>query len=336
MNPRVSDIIASALIRHIDTFFGLMGNGNAWLCNALEESGHGIVPVRHEVATVAAADAFHRVTGRLAAATTTYGPGYTNTITALAEAAMARTPLIFVVGAAPTTGHRPWDVDQTGIAAAVGAPTFTVSAEDAGTLTITAIAHALAERLPVVLAVPYDVAAVPATENGQVIPELPAPPRLPELSATDAATIAGVLRDARRPLILAGRGAKGASEHLPRLAATLGADVATSAPARGLFEDGAGYRDLGVCGGFATEFAAEQIREADVVLVVGAGLNQFTMAFGSAFAPDATVVQIDLAGAATNARVNEHFQSDSSQAVREITAQLGEVDRPRVDKPSVP
>lgn len=336
MNPRVSDIIASALIRHIDTFFGLMGNGNAWLCNALEESGHGIVPVRHEVATVAAADAYHRVTGRLAAATTTYGPGYTNTVTALAEAAMTRTPLIFVVGSAPTTGHRPWDVDQTGIAAAVGAPTFTVSVDDAGTVTIRAIAHALAERVPVVLAVPYDVGAVPATDDGQVIPDLPTPPRLPELSAADATTIAGMLRDARRPLILAGRGAKSASAQLRVLAGALGADVATSAPARGLFEGGSGYRDLGVCGGFATEFAAQQIHASDVVLVVGAGLNQFTMAFGGAFHPDATVVQIDLADAATHARVDEYFPADSSQAVREITAQLGDVDRPRVDKPSVP
>lgn len=336
MNPCVSDVIASALTRHIDTFFGLMGNGNAWLCHALEESGHGIVAVRHEVAAVAAADAFHRSSGKLAAATTTYGPGYTNTITALAEAAMARTPLVYVVGDSPTTGKRPWDVDQTAIAAAVGAPTFTVSPDTAGTVTVDAIAHALAERLPVVLAVPYDVGAVPATEAGMVIPGLPASPSLPELTAADADTIAGLLLDARHPLILAGRGAASAATGVRALAAQLAADAATSAPARGLFAGGSGYRDLGVCGGFATEFAAEQIREADVVLVIGAGLNQFTMAFGEAFSPDVSVIQIDLLGSATHPRVDHYFQADSALAVKEILARLGDVSRTGVEKQAVP
>lgn len=330
-NARVSDVIAAALTRHIDAVFGLMGNGNAWLCHALEESGHGIVAVRHEVAAVAAADAYHRTSGRIAAATTTYGPGFTNTVTALAEAAIARTPLIYVVGDAPTTGRRPWDIDQVGIAAAVGAPTFTVSPEDAGAVTVTAIAHALTERLPVVLAVPYDVGAVPVTDSGRKIPELPAMPAAAPLA--DPAHIAGLLLAARFPLILAGRGAKSAAADLRTLAAALRADVATSAPARGMFTDGRGYRDLGVCGGFASEFSARQIRESDVVLVVGAGLNQFTTAFGEAFDPLATVIQIDLADEPTNTRVDEFRRADAALAVSQILTELGDVARPDVDKP---
>ena len=68
----ISEGIARILIPRVDHFFGLMGNGNAWFVDALDRLGHGIIPVRHEVASVAAADAYHRVSRRLAVATTTY------------------------------------------------------------------------------------------------------------------------------------------------------------------------------------------------------------------------------------------------------------------------
>ncbi|MBE8528509.1 thiamine pyrophosphate-binding protein, partial [Amycolatopsis sp. H6(2020)] len=103
--------MARALIPHAGAFFGLMGNGNSFFVDALERLGPGVIPVRHEVATVASADAYHRVTRRLAVATATYGAGFTNTLTALAEAAQSSTPLVLVVGDAPTSGPRPWDVD---------------------------------------------------------------------------------------------------------------------------------------------------------------------------------------------------------------------------------
>src|SRR5699024_12125627 len=66
----------------------------------------------------------------LAAATTTYGAGFTNTLTELAEAVQAHSPLILVVGDEPTEGPRPWDVDQISLAAGVGARTYTVGRAD--------------------------------------------------------------------------------------------------------------------------------------------------------------------------------------------------------------
>ena len=62
--------------------FGVMGNGNAWFLDAVvTASALRYTAVRHEAAAVAAADAYHRSSGRLAIATTTYGPGYTNALT---------------------------------------------------------------------------------------------------------------------------------------------------------------------------------------------------------------------------------------------------------------
>ena len=103
----VSAAIAAELEQHASDVFALMGNGNAWFLDAVVRRGAmQLTTVRHEAATVAAADAFFRASGRIAVATTTYGPGYANALTPLAEAAQARIPLVLVAGDQPTTGAR--------------------------------------------------------------------------------------------------------------------------------------------------------------------------------------------------------------------------------------
>ncbi|SQC36789.1 Sulfoacetaldehyde acetyltransferase [Rothia kristinae] len=339
----VSEVIARALIPHAGAFFGLMGNGNSFFVDALERLGPGVIPVRHEVATVASADAYHRVTRRLAVATATYGAGFTNTLTALAEAAQSRTPLVLVVGDAPTSGLRPWDVDQVGAAAALGAPTLVVGADDAGATAVRAVHRALTERTPVVLAIPYDLVAAPVQGDGARIPDLDLPAHaLPAPEEAAVERFADALRGAERPLILAGRGARGAEADLRVVAGLLGADLATTAPAQGTFTPAAGettgYRDLGICGGFAAAGSAERIRAADVVLVVGAGLNQFTMSFGRSFGPEAQVLQIDLAPAATHPRVDEHLRAEAAPALTALRSLLEDDDAARglVDSGSAP
>lgn len=322
----VSETVARALTRHVDHFFSLMGNGNAYFIDALERLGVPSIPVRHETATVASADAYYRVTRKIAVATATYGAGFTNTLTSLAEASLASMPLVLVVGSGPTTGARAMDIDQTRAAASMGVPTYTVGLENAGSVTIEALADARDNSRPVVLAIPYDLAPAVIGERGEIIPDLPHPEPAPRADQVVAARVAHALADAERPLILAGRGALGARPDLRALAETLGADVATTVPTQGYFfspkDRPVNYRDLGVCGGFAAPIAAEQIRAADVVLVVGAGLNQFTMALGSAFGEQARVIQIGITEEATNPRVDQYVRSDAVDAVRAIRGNL--------------
>lgn len=314
----VSERVAETIAANVGHVFALMGNGNAYFVDALARTGVRMTAVRHETATVASADSYYRVCRRLAAATTTFGPGYTNALTSLAEAAQARTPLVLVVGDAPTTGPRPWDVDQSAIAAAMGVHTFTVGPEDAGRTTLDALHLALAERTAVVLAIPYDIGTAPAADEGTlVLPPLPAPQAPAEDLVRQAVE---ALLAARRPLVLAGRGAREAAAGLSALADALGALSASSAPARGTFA-GRAY-DLGVAGGFASESSAGFIRAADVVLAVGAGLNQFTTSFGHAFSPDATVIQVDVRAQETNPRVDLFIQADAELAVQAIAAEV--------------
>lgn len=323
--PTVAAHVASALAAHIDHVFGVMGNGNALVLDALERRDDvTFTAVRHEAGGVVAADAHHRAGGGLAAATATYGAGFTNTLTALAEAAQARVPLVLVVGDEPTSGPRPWDVDQLSLASAVGVRTYTVGRTDAAATTVIAIEHALSFRIPVVLAIPYDVGGreageIPATPD----PVLPAPlaPSGPHAEATVAA-IARLLTTAERPLLLAGRGAwtAGAGDELGRLADAAGALTASTALGRGIFPRA--EFDLGVTGGFGAERAMATVREADVVVVFGASLNQFTMRFGELFAPDATIVQVDVAPAATHPQVGRYLRADAALAARAIADEL--------------
>src|SRR5699024_8161891 len=142
--------------------------------------------------------------------------------------------------------------------------------ENAAQVTTDAFALAQAQRIPVLLFIPHDIAAAPAQEETVVAPEAPVVPSPDEILLAQAAQL---LTGAERPLILAGRGARDAVATLGDIADAIGALTTTSAPARGTFS-GRPY-DLGVCGGFASEPSAEMIRSADVVLAVGAGLNQF-------------------------------------------------------------
>uniref|UniRef100_UPI003A89EFBE thiamine pyrophosphate-binding protein n=1 Tax=Leucobacter sp. BZR 635 TaxID=3378705 RepID=UPI003A89EFBE len=334
---------ARALSAHATHSFGLMGNGNAHLIDHLGRAGVSYTAVRHEAATVAAADAYTRVSGKIAIATTTYGAGFTNAITALAEAAQARTPMLVVVGDTPSSGPRPWDVDEEMLSAAVGVRLFTLGVARVEETVERAVSYALRMRRPVVLGLPYDLVNAPVTTPvaeaspaaaaelaapSASLPEeidLSDPALLAELSysaadgtqaapATAAPTsmlpgaivsgstvpaahrieaAAEALATASRPLLLAGRGAhlSGAAAELGALAERLGALTATTALARSIFPDA--HYDLGVAGGFGQLEAMAVIEQADVVLVAGAGLNQFTMGFGELFGAGTTVIRID-------------------------------------------
>ncbi|WP_438353630.1 thiamine pyrophosphate-binding protein [Microbacterium sp. CJ88] len=323
--PRVSAHVAVTLARHIDHVFGVMGNGNAYFLDAIErETSATFTAVRHEAGGVVAADAFHRAGGGLAAATATYGAGFTNTLTALAEAVQAHVPLVLVVGDEPTSGPRPWGVDQIAMASAVGARTYTVGRADAAATTVIAIEHALAYRVPAVLAIPYDVAVLEAG----LVPETAAPGIPAPLSPAGPFArgmideIAGALAAAERPFLLAGRGAwlSGAGAALGDLAAATGALTASSALGRGVFPD-ARY-DLGVTGGFGAEGAMDLVREADVAVVFGASLNQFTMRFGDLFAPGTRVFQIDITPAATHPHVGGFVRADAAIGARMLVDAL--------------
>ncbi|MDQ6778968.1 MAG: thiamine pyrophosphate-dependent enzyme, partial [Actinomycetota bacterium] len=127
-----------------------------------------------------------------------------------------------------------------------------------------------------------------------------------------------------RPAIIAGRGAvlADAGDELEALGAQIGAVLATSAPANGLFT-GLPYA-LGISGGYASPQATELLPTADAVLIVGASANHWTTKHGAMIGPDARVIQVDIDPRAIgrNRPADIAVLGDARRAAAALTAQL--------------
>ncbi|MFG2072873.1 thiamine pyrophosphate-binding protein [Nonomuraea maritima] len=282
------------------TVFGVVGSGNFHVTNALVAAGARFVAARHEGGAATMADAYARMTGGVGVVSVHQGPGLTNAMTGLTEAAKSRTPLIVLAGEATEVTSN-FHIDQAALATAVGAvPMRLTSARDAVQVAAEAYRVALQERRAVLLNLPLDVQAAPYEGSPDVT--RPAVSRQVEAGHDgQPAELARLLAAARRPVFIAGRGARDARRELERLGDLTGALLATSAVAKGLFR-GLPW-DLDVSGGFATPLTAELIRGADLVVAWGCALNMWTTRHGTLVSPDATVVKVDLDPAAFTTHV---------------------------------
>ena len=318
----VGATLAGLGVRHV---FGLIGSGNFAVSNALVASGATFVPARHEGGAIMMADAYARVTGRVGVCSVHQGPGLTNTLTGLTEAAKSRTPLLLLAADTAAAAIRSnFRIDQDQLVTAVGAVHERLfSPESALADTLRAYRRAQIECRPVVLMLPLDVQAAVCPQPAAAPPEPPVlRPARPAASAIAAA--AAILARAQRPLIIAGRGAAlaGARDPLERLADQRGALLATSAVANGLFAGNPW--SLGIAGGFASPTAATLIGEADVVLAVGAALNMWTTRHGALLHPQATIVQVDHEAEAIGAhhRVDLAVLGDAGEAAEALVDEL--------------
>ncbi len=278
----------------VDVVFGLMGSGNLLVTNAMRDAGARFYAARHEGGAICMADGYGRVSGRIAACSVHQGPGLTNAVTGLTEAAKSRTPLLVLAPETPSAALRSnFRIDQVGLVEAVGATAERVHGPATALADVArAVRRARVERRAVVLMLPLDIQAAECADGAPPAPS-PAPER-PAPSAAAVRAAAEALTGARRPVIVAGRGAvlAGAGPALRTLGERAGALLATSAVANGLFV-GDPY-DLGIAGGFASPLAARLLAEADVVVAFGASLNQWTTKHGTLPGPGATLVQVDL------------------------------------------
>jgi acetolactate synthase-1/2/3 large subunit len=292
----VAEAVGKALASlGVDTVFGVVGSGNFHVTNALIAGGARFVATRHECGAATMADAYARTSRRVAAVSVHQGCGLTNAMTGITEAAKSRTPLLVLAADTAATAVRSnFRVDQAALAGAVGAVAERIhSPRTAVADAARAFRTACAQRRTVVLNLPLDVQAAECPAGATAVPPAPAlkPPRP---SPEAVAELAGALARARRPVFVAGRGARiaGARASLERLADASGALLATSAVAKGLFNGNPWYLDIS--GGFASPLTAELIQGADLVVGWGCALNMWTTRHGTLIGPEATVAQVDL------------------------------------------
>jgi acetolactate synthase I/II/III large subunit len=290
--------IARALkTRGIDRVFGLQGGHIQPIWDHLARLGVAIVDVRDEGAAVHMAHAHAELTGALGVAFATAGPGVTNTVTGMANASLARAPVLLIGGCPP----RPQinmgplqDVPHVEILKPVTRYARTARVPEQVLRELDeAIARAMGdmgEPGPAYLEIPTDVlrSEIP---DALVLEEWLQPKPVREIAPNpaDVAAAVDVLWRARRPLVITGRGARGAGAEIARLLDASGALYLDTQESRGLVPPD----HPAVVGAVR----AKAMTEADVVLLIGRKLD-YQLGFGSpAVFPHARFVRIaDTAG----------------------------------------
>ncbi|SMO97728.1 thiamine pyrophosphate-binding protein [Paracoccus laeviglucosivorans] len=290
-NPMIHQILARSLADlGVTDLFGLVGDANLFMVKSYVDGGLGrYVALTHEANAVLAAIGYAQVTGRTGVASITHGPALTNVVTALVEGVRACVPMVVMCGdTAPGDLQHLQDIDQREVVASTGAGfvelrgphTLVVDLERAFRLA----AH---QRRPIVFNMRVDLQWQAAAAQ----PRAALPPELPRASAASdgLAEAAGMLASARRPLILAGRGAMDARDAIVALAQRIQAPLATTLKAQGLFTGEA--FNLGICGGLSHPAATEAIMKSDCVIAFGASLSKHTTENG-AYLRGKRIVQI--------------------------------------------
>ncbi|NBH04403.1 thiamine pyrophosphate-binding protein, partial [Amycolatopsis sp. SID8362] len=279
----VADVLVETLVawgvRHV---FGMVGHSNLGFAEALrraEDRGElTYIGIRHEGAAAFAASAYGKLTGRPAACFAIAGPGSTNLLTGLYDAKLDGAPVLAISGQVPSKvlGRGAFqDVDLSAVFRDVAVSTTTVhGGSDHAELAALAVKHATDRRGVAHLVLPDEIQVQPsdapaATPDGRTADRR----TLPAVSAVEAA--AALVRDARRPVLIAGHGARGAELEVRLLAETLNAPVLTTFKAKGLVPD-THPLGAGVLGRSGTPVASWLMNEADLLIVVGASFSNHT------------------------------------------------------------
>jgi thiamine pyrophosphate-dependent acetolactate synthase large subunit-like protein len=292
------DVIADRLVERGRPIFGLLGSANLAVVARAVESGAEFFAGRHETASVSMAAGWALSTGEVGFVTTTGGPGVANSITGLTSAVRDRIPLVYLAGNS-IRYNRPdsQDMDHEALLRPTGAIHVAVDHESNLLASFDgAFDMARGTHRPVVLDVPADMLASSAlAQSSKARSGDSARYASQDTTMLDTEQVkraASLLMEARRPVILAGRGAliAGADAALRKLGAISGALLASSLPAHGIFS-GDPFA-VGFAGGYALARTRELLRRADVVLAVGASLNHYTTDENRAF-PDAKLLRAD-------------------------------------------
>ncbi|WP_151082020.1 thiamine pyrophosphate-binding protein [Nocardioides cynanchi] len=291
----VADVMVETLVAHgIDTVFGMVGHSNLGLAEAMRKAeARGeltYVGIRHEGAAAFAASAYGKLTGRPAACFAIAGPGSTNLLTGLYDAKLDGSPVLALSGQVPTSvrGRGAFqDLDLEAVFRDVSVWNATVSGgSDHAELAALAVKHACDGRGVAHLVFPDEV-QVQVSDAAAMVPGGRSTNRRirPDVEALDAA--AAAIRAAKRPVVVAGHGARGAEAELIAFAEELNAPVLTTFKAKGLVPD-THPLGAGVLGRSGTPVASWLMNESDLLVVVGASFSNHT-----GIASYKTIVQVD-------------------------------------------
>lgn len=292
----VSDIVAETLVNWgVKWVFGMVGHSNLGLADAIrarQEAGEmTYIGIRHEGAASFAASAYGKLTGRPAACFSIAGPGATNMLTGLWDANVDRSPVVALTGQVEVQFLGRSAFQEVDLKAAYGGVAqwsqALLHSSDPAELTSLACKSALLNRGVSHMIFPDEVQAVEAGDRSAGSPEGRVGDRRiePARGSLDAAL--ELLRDARRPVIIVGHGARFEMEVVTALAEDLRCPVLTTFKGKGQIPDDHPL-GCGVLGRSGTPIASHFMNESDVLLVLGASFSNHT-----GITPKKPTIQVD-------------------------------------------
>ena len=290
----VADRIVSQLVAlGVTQVYGIPGDSNLPFMEALrKQPAIRFILTRHEETAAFMASAHAKLTGDLGVCLSIAGPGSTNLITGLVDAATDGAPVLALTGqvAQAFVGTESLqEIDQielfnpfTVFNEAIANPAQAIS------LTVMAAKNAYLKRGVAHLTLPTDILGMRLTD------EILSPEEHlfrqtigPSDESVEKAT--ELIERSQRPIILGGWGIRNCGKEVLELAEKIGAPIATTARAKGAIPETSDL-SVGVLGSEGSGFAARAITKADLIIVLGSGFRQRSLL------PNIPIVQLDIDG----------------------------------------
>lgn len=312
MNKTCGELLVELLEGYgVDTVFGIPGVHTVELYRGLPSTSIRHITPRHEQGAGFMADGYARVTGKPGVCFIITGPGMTNIMTAMAQAAADSIPMLVIssVNRVAATGSHEGHLhelhDQQGMVAKVAAFSKTIwQPSDLSKVLAEAFAVFNSQRpQPVHIQIPTDVITADASE---VVPQIAAMSQLPVAHPEQLDVAIQLMREARHPVLLYGGGCVDTGVDAQRLAEAWDAPTMMTINAKGLLPPS---HPLSLGSNQSLPAARELIKSADVVLAIGTELGEtdYDVVFDGGFDIQGQLIRIDC---------------DARQLTRPFTAQV--------------
>ncbi|REE28858.1 pyruvate oxidase/acetolactate synthase-1/2/3 large subunit [Methanothermobacter defluvii] len=323
----VSEVFISQLAAWgVKYVFGIPGTSTLGLVDALRRNDEiRYIQVRHEAAAAFMASSYGKLTGQPAVCMAVAGPGASNLITGLLDAALDRAPVLAVTGQVETyrigTGASQ-EIDQHSLFESFSVYNMTlVSPEEAAEIAREAVKHAILERGVSHVDVPRDVQTMECTApvkplRGMMAEAAVTPPRNRLRAAAD------LINRAERPVVIAGFGALEAADSVVELAERIGAAIVSTFRGKGIVDNDHPLY-MGCHGSLGSAAAAHAVRKSDLLLVIGSSFSDLTQI------PPGRTLQVDLDPMMVSRRhpVEQGLTGRSSLIVPELVSMVEKKER---------
>ena len=311
----------------VEVVFGIPGGAILPAYDPLMDSSRiRHILVRHEQAAGHAAEGYATATGRVGVCMATSGPGATNLVTPIADAAMDSVPIVAITGQVPSAAIGTdafQEADIRGITMPITKHNFLVTNADEIPRAIAEAFHIAATGRPgpVLVDISKDALQAMTQFSWPATIDLPGYHPTTRPHAKQVREAARMIVDAKAPVLYVGGGVirAQASQALRELADMTGIPVVTTLMARGAFPD-SHPSHLGMPGMHGTVAAVGALQKADLLITLGARFDDRVTGKLSTFAPNAAIIHADIDPAEIGK--NRHADVPIVGDLREIMPEL--------------